>query len=105
MKKQQLSLEQHAMLGQELSRFSAFFSALHIELCNRYGKSTRPAKSAASICNKLMRLRSDMEAPLFEGHPGQATTRVYYPLEDLGEVQTPNFAWLRAEENTGRVYL
>jgi hypothetical protein len=105
MKKQQLSFAQHKKLGQDLANLSLFFGVLTGELSRRYGKSSRPSKCAGSIYQKLMRLRSDMEAPLFSGHPIEATTKVYYPMEQLGEIQPPDLAWLIKEENEGRVYL
>ena len=105
MKKQQFSLAQHEKLGQDLATLSVFFGTLTGELSRRYGKSSRPAKCSDSIYHKLLRLRSDMEAPLFSGHPKEATTRVYYPMGQLGEFQTPNVDCLLTEENEGKVYL
>ena len=105
MKKQQFSMAQHERLGKEIVQLEGYFRHLNIELSKRYGKSSRPSKCSDSIYHKLLRLRSDMEAPLFAGHPYTASTSVYFPNGEFGEVQWSNFDWMGSEEQEGKVYL
>jgi len=105
MKKQQFSMAQHERLGKEMVQLEGYFNHLNIELSKRYGVSSRPAKCSKRIRDMLMKLKCDMEAPLFAGHPYTASTSVYFPNGEFGEVQWSNFDWMGSEEQEGKVYL
>ena len=78
MRKAKLTIEQHEKLGQEIKPFKDFMCHVVTELSNRYGKSSRQAKLADAVWQKLGALKSALEDCAFKDHPTKATTDLYY---------------------------
>ncbi|MGW8364548.1 hypothetical protein ACWGK1_28790 [Streptomyces wedmorensis] len=80
--KPRLTFEEHLEMGRSLSSMRDELQRRAIQLANaypRYGQEGIPAKKLDAAFEALETARTELDHLMFQEHPEQGTTKVYYP--------------------------
>ncbi|MBT2439943.1 hypothetical protein J7E93_07370 [Streptomyces sp. ISL-36] len=80
--KPRLSFEEHVEMGRALASMRDEVQKRWIQLENAYPRSGQqgvPAKKLEAAFNALETARTELDHLMFQEHPEEGTTKVYYP--------------------------
>jgi hypothetical protein len=80
--KPRMTLEQHVEMGRALAGIREGLQHRSVQIANAYPRSGReaiPARKLQAAIERLDEARSALENAMFDEHPDEGTTNVYYP--------------------------